>query len=206
MRRKSSDERQIALALEKLHQKMSNQLTDNDLDRAFENERNLTEDTNFSCSNSAVSYGHSLVVPSLNVIAEGSSASDTDSDDLNETDHKAKHVCTFADVVLKLLKKKKVAEGYHPVETNDDNDTQFENIKIDNISDIAACSPSPSNRIDEPSDTKNICADNIENNTTYRQACLSDSSSQKHSLRPEVPNTLALPKIVLSRDTNISAR
>ena len=209
-RRKSSDERQIALALEKLHRNM-NKRFDKDLCREYDEEINEIEDTDLSRSGNAVGYGHSLAVPSLNVIAETSSASDTESEDTNEANHKRKHARTLADVVIKLLRKRKQEHTYSPVDTEgDDTDTQFNNIKIANISEVASCA----NKISDTVDPKTLGL-----NTTEKHSNISRNGkdlnkfetdkcdhSMKQVLRPEVPKTLAVPKIVLSRDTHISSR
>ena len=213
-RRKSSDERQIALALETLHRNMNNRL-DNDLNREFDDEINETEDTDFSRSGNAVSFGHSLAVPSLNVIAETSSASDTESDETNEASHKRKRANTLADVVIKLLRKKKQEHGYTPVDTDyDDTDNQLNNIKIANISDVVSCA----NKINDSVDSKKLGSDSAEKHSNISgitRDLSADSNkfetdkcdhSTKQVLRPEVPKSLAVPKIVLSRDTNMSSR
>lgn len=215
VRRKSSDERQIAIALEKLHQNMNKRVIDNNLDRKEDED---IEEAKFNRTNNAISYGHSLAVPNLNVIAEGSSASDTESDDLNDRDESSKRKTSLADVVIKILKMKKRAQEYSPVDTNfdDDDDNQFNNIKIANISDIAS-SVHSNNR---DTDSRYQLSDAI--NHSKGNPCNYGASSEFHgenpvnepvktdnpvkkNARPVAPNSLPLPKIVLPSDTNMSS-
>ena len=214
VRRKSSDERQIALALEKLHRNMNTRL-DNDLNREYDNDIVEIEDTDFSQSSNATGYVNSLAVPKLNVIAETSSASDTESDDANEAIHKHKGTNTFADVVLKLLKKTKQEPGYLPVDTKgDDTESLFHKIKIANISDVASCVKHDSDKIDSkkyfsdraPKQGNSSGKPRELNKDLNKLEFVKGDLHSKQKLRPEVPKTLSVPKIVFSRDSNMSSR
>ena len=213
VRRKSSDERQIALALEKLHRNMNKRL-DNNLNEGFDNDIVEIEDTDFSESHNAKGYKHSLVVPKLNVIAESTSASDTESDDTNAI-NKSKATNTFADVVIKLLRKTKQEHGYSPVDTQgDDTEDLFHKIEISNISDVVSCANNDSDAIDSKKQYSDR-AQKINNNSGKLKELDKDTNTltvdrgdihRKQRLRPDVPKTLAVPKIVLSRDANVSSR
>ena len=213
-RRKSSDERQIALALEKLHRNINTSITNNDFDNDDSDEKC---DTSFNRSNLVQSYGHTLAVPSLKMISERNSASETDSDDQSDAEDKPKQECRFADVVINLLRKKRREQEYTALNTNDDdNDIVSKNIQSENISesDGGLCKT-----LKDVSAGKQ-CSDGIDSvgftdKNSFNQSASCDTQRERPKLepikitrptRPEVSSSLPVPKIVLTRDTNMSSR
>ena len=212
-RRKSSDERQIALALEKLHHNIKSNLGNEDFDHdETEDDEEHKCDTNFSRTTMVQNYGHTLAVPSLKVINERNSASETDSDDFSDKEVRPKQDCRFADVVINLLRKTKREQEYIALSTNDDDHSVIcnNNTKIDNISegDAGLCNSHTTVRkvsLDEVQTSRNSFKHTLTCNA-QRESPKIETHKLKCSARPEDAKTIPVPKIVLSRDTNMSSR